>query len=250
MRKSTVWKSVSTLAAGALISLAADVSAAPLLTLAVQPIQLCNDDGTSCANSGRELFTAETNKIWSQADIRIDFLPWSVQNSTFLNQTDASDAFGDYASSGDAKILNIYFATYMQDCGGTFPTGLYGCGTLGGTGGRIVINDLVFSFNNNVGRLDTIAHEIGHTLGGLGHDTYGAGGALNLMSSGSVRTIPGSINDIYPDGLDTDQLTQQQIDQARSSDRLAVPEPATLALIIPGLIAIGLRRRIQISGRQ
>ena len=69
-----------------------ETAAAPLLSLTVQPIQVCDDGGMNCANSALELFPAETQKIWDQAEIVIDFLPWqSVNSSAQLNE----DAFGD-----------------------------------------------------------------------------------------------------------------------------------------------------------
>ncbi len=69
----------------------------------------------------------------------------------------------------------------------------------------------------NQNRIDTVAHEIGHNLG-LDH----GGGKLNLMEAGSNRTTPGSVGNIFPNGLKADQLTASQISKARNS-RFARP---------------------------
>lgn len=214
--------------------------AAPIdLKLVIQPIQICNDDGTSCANPDLKLFEAEGDKIWSQAGIDLEFLPWITQNSTTLNILNMDTEFGGPAAG---NIIRMLFVNQITHCGGA-GAGIFGCGYVDANG--LAIADNVFSFNGGIGRLDTIAHELGHNLG-LGHNNFGAGGALNLMTSGGTRTIPGTINDIFPDGLTTDQLTQEQIDKARSSSLLVanlVPLPGTLVLIALGFVAFGVQRR-------
>jgi len=48
---------------------------AATLALTIQPYQICDDDGTNCANSAKSLFEAEGDKIWAQAGIDLIFLP-------------------------------------------------------------------------------------------------------------------------------------------------------------------------------
>lgn len=212
--------------------------ALPLLAVDLQPIQVCNDGGSDCANFAMELFEDIGDKIWAQADIDLNFLDWlTVDDSSILNSAN----HGAYTANADPNVVNFWFIEDLADCGGVGTTGtLFGCGG----GNRISVTDLVFTFNGGIGRLDTISHEIGHILG-LGHNNFGAGGGNNVMTSGGSRTVPSSIADINPDGLGLSQLTQAQIDEARSSSILyaVIPEPGSLSLLLLGLLGTMLVRR-------
>jgi hypothetical protein len=225
-------------------------SAAPLYNLTIQPIQVCDDFGLNCANPARTLFEAEGDKIWDQASINLLFLPWETLNNSSLLDLNVDTEFGGPAAG---TVIRLLFVGVISSCGGP-GTGIFGCGFLSANG--VAIADNVFSFNGGIGRLDTIAHELGHNLG-LDHTTLGAGGALNLMSSGAVRSIPTSLLDIYPNGLQMDQLTAAQIAVAQSSPFLSpVPEPAVAILALVGFAALfskqkwTRRRRRPVSERQ
>ncbi len=238
------------------VVVAAPVSAA---VIDIQPIVLCEDDGTGCAGTGpvgNQYFEAETDKIWAQGDFDINFLSlqqWN--NSTYVvadsngQTTDTSDdadnlraagkaAFGSIA---DTVAINMYFVTdfltdpgfvlYGQGCG--HPTFASGCNNEEG----IIINDIIFG---STPRLDTIAHEIGHVLG-LTHTGFGAGGSENFMTAGSSRSPASTIDDIAPDGANLDQMTQDQIDEVNRDplNLVQVPEPNALALLALGLMVLG-----------
>jgi len=204
-------------------------------TVNIQPIQVCLNDSTGCANAGLTLFGAVGNKIWAQAGMDLNFLPFQTLNNTALINLDFDAAFPGAAAGAAAAgtVIKMLFVNTITTCGGA-GAGIFGCAWPGANG--VAIADNVFAFNGGVGRLDTIAHELGHNLG-LGHNDFGAGGALNLMSDGAVRTIPGAIGDVFPDGAKTDQLTAAQITQATAS-AFVVPVPGALYLMVSGLLVL------------
>jgi hypothetical protein len=184
----------------------------------VQPILVHNTDGTGGATIPPvTFFNAETNKIWAQADTTINFLtPTNFNNSAFLNIVNSpnhqnlSDLINapNNGKNPNPSVLDMWFVNSVQ--------GAFGIAKLGSNG--IAIAQNTFSFNGGYGRIDTIAHEIGHNLG-LTHASAG-GNPNNLMEAGGNRQVPRSIADIMPNGARDDQLTQAQIQTTRNSSLL------------------------------
>jgi hypothetical protein len=192
----------------------------------VQPIQVCNDAGGSCANPSVTLFEAEVDKIWQQAGIDVQFKPVVQFNSTlFQNIMGAGEptlfnlAVGPgHGQNPDGNVLNLWFVNDVEGLGGIANVGFNG----------MALDSAGFS------RRDGIAHELGHNLG-LSHV---GSPANNLMLSSPAA--PGSINDIYPDGLDRSFLDAGQISTARSSGFVftAVPEPEETMALVGALLGI------------
>ena len=228
------------------------MAAAITKAVTVQVYQLCDDAGNNCASTGpagNAYFAAETNKIWSQAGIAIAFDFVTQIHSTafsFLDDSVAGDGFADlaaaYGTMGPSMTTIDMFL--VREVAGSF----YGQGWLG-LGGFVMSMDTVMNFNGGLGRVDTIAHELGHNFGlvpiGLGGDAGGHSSLDNfLMARGEIRMVPMTLADIAPDGLGLDIIPQNQAEFAKTSSLLSeVPEPVSLALVGAGLLGMALVRR-------
>jgi hypothetical protein len=201
----------------------------------IQPIIVRDNNGMNAPNY--TIFTDATQKIWNQADIFISWLdPVNYDNSAFQNidgtnpDDNPQQTFDDLAMPGHGQnanplVLNMWFVKSIKDA--------FGEAFLGGNGIAISSDDV--TANN---RIDTEAHEIGHNLG-LDHRA----GTDYLMNNGSTRQVPGGLGDIYPDGLQLDKLSDDEVTTVCAS-KFLTPEPGSLALLtMGGLPLFGLLRR-------
>ena len=221
------------------------VSLASAGTVTIQPIQVCDNTGNNCADASRELYETVGDKIWAQAGIDLFFLPWVTFNSTAFQTIDSDvELYSLWLGAGhganpSSSVISMWFVSSLGDPS-TYGSSEWLTPPPHG-GDRATIADNVFSS----GRLDTIAHEIGHELGLDHYDVLYPSAtdiASNLMSQGGVRTTPTSIDQITPDSPYLDQLTAAQIAIADSSG-LDIPEPVTLALMGAALAVLALLRR-------
>lgn len=227
-------------------------AAAITKSVTVQVYQLCDDAGSNCASTGpagNSYFAAETNKIWSQAGIAIAFDYVAQINSTafsFLDDNVAGDGFADlHAAHGSmgpsATTIDMFL---VRELAGSF----YGKAWFG-MGGFVMSMDSVMNFNGGLGRVDTIAHELGHNFGlvtvELGGDAGGHSSVAEfLMARGEIRSVPTTLADIAPDGLGLDIVPTVQADLAHTSPLLTeVPEPISLALVGTGILGLAMMRR-------
>jgi hypothetical protein len=193
----------------------------PTRFVTVQPIQVCDDFGLICADLAT--FAEATFKIWQQADIEVSFLPPNrLLGSRFLT-IDSTDEFAELSFSGgpgafgrhplsrrNAGPINMWFVEEIV----SGPFDVFGLAWIDANG--ILISDNILGFNNGQGRIDTVAHEIGHNLG-LTHTGFGGGSANNVMTDGRSRAVPTTLADINPDGARLARLTEEQVNRARSS---------------------------------
>lgn len=195
-------------AGGALVTAAPGVRAQVFdRYVLIQPIQVCDDNGTNCA--AVTSFPAETRAIYRQAGVMPVFLETQYRNNTTANWN--TDDLPDIDEGIGGKTVQAWF---LSDLAADPDFVTYGLGQV--PGNLLAVNATAVLGFSEAGRIDTFAHELGHNFG-LSHTNEGAGGADNLMTDGSTRTVPGGIDDINPRGAGLDTLTDLQITRIRTS---------------------------------
>jgi hypothetical protein len=199
--------------------------------LTIQPIVVCDPSG-GCATPSFDFGTIQQvlTSVWAQAGIAPVLLsPETLPMPIPTGQTGAMqvglttgadniipspDGFrlltrtAGNDQSANPNTINLYIVNTLSPFVNGVPQSnqiARGISFINGNG-IVIGSDAV---------LDTAAHELGHVLG-LDHANFNNNSDPNNLMTGSpqgTRTIPTSINQIGPNGLD--QLNATQIDRAR-----------------------------------
>ena len=169
-----------------------------------------------------EFHEAEADKIFSQAGLNVEFLrPAPYTDTSFLNLDAASFLEEDnlfepgHGQHPDPNVINVwYIHTIYLGSDDSFPA----------VSSRLEKGVAVAKRNFTDNLIDHQTFSLGVTLG-LSPDT--SGDPLNLMAPRSIREIPQSIDEIFPDGMRTDQLRQEQI-HAMLTSRFVTPKEVSL----------------------
>jgi len=239
-------------------------SAMPITkTVDVSVYQLCNSTG-DCASkgpAGNDYYADSTNKIWAQAGISVTFsFVTQIVSDAFYDISDTvGDTFDDLYNSVFPGLAGINYSTVDMFLVNSYD-GAYGVG-YDRAGGLIMSMADILGFDCGgapgcTGRIDTLAHELGHNFGLVPDGFVDYAGASDpghsldpnsLMASGTIRNVPTTLDDVNPDGLGLDQLPQTHIDFARTSSLLrdvnTVPEPGSLELLGLALAGVATVRR-------
>jgi hypothetical protein len=207
-------------------------------TLTMNIYQLCNTDGSVCANdgsaSGDQYFTTATSTLWAQAGIQVNVSFAGTINNTLWNNAGFSYFESITGSQGHFQSQSVVDVFFVNDIDAS---GVLGVGWFG-AGGLVLDTPLIMTGVY----LSTLAHELGHNLG-LDHNSFGP---QYLMSPFATSVTQGNL---YPNGTGYGVLDSSEIALARQSSLLQsispVPEAESYAMMLVGLTVVGcvVRRR-------
>lgn len=236
----------------------------------VQPIQIGTFSGLLSGNPDLILYESETNKIFAQAGLEVEFLDWVPYTPlhpdlAVLKTSDTSEIkfLGQEFDGANPALTSNVIRMFFVDAAQFDDPSVYGFTIESAYSPNpvdifpenvAVISIASYTYGGG-GIIDIIAHELGHALSLRHDDPEALASAANLMNAG--RLFPASLADIYPDGLDLGKLEAQQILQMRAMPHLVniddytyspVPEPE-LAAIGAGAAALLFAYRRRRSAR-
>lgn len=185
---------------------AAPVSKAADHHITVQPIQVRNDDGTPGPNPIADIAVAATNKIFAQADADVTFLSFAYLDSTAYLTLETTDEFRNltftpgHGQNPDPLVINMWLVQ------SSYPGDLALFRAWVGANG-VAVN----------GNIINLLHVPAHCLAfNLGLSTISDGSEPNNLMI-PVPLQPGSLANIYPDGLGRCYLNPTQIATTQAS---------------------------------
>lgn len=189
----------------------------------VQPIRvrkttgaIANSFGTAAAET---YIKGQINRIWSQAGIRIDWLPLAEYTNDFAydgsptNYTSTArptnhlnttvSAAGSPPKSASANVINLFFVQIVPGFNQTSANTSNGLAFVDSNGITVYNGSTLLTFTSGMDVVASVmAHEIGHNLG-LDHS---ANGIQNLMSPGGStgKLIPSQVTTVFTNNTGTD----------------------------------------------